>query len=72
MLAGRRYIWNIFAFCRCDARFLQLKYDVPSFETAAEFLALVKAAATLSNDKKRSKGGTKGGSRTFDGTFGWD
>lgn len=44
---------------RCDARFLQLKYDVPSFETAAEFLALVKAAATLSNDKKRSKGGTK-------------
>ena len=40
---------------RCDARFLQLKYDVPSFETAAEFLALIKASATLAK-KKGGKG----------------
>jgi len=36
---------------RCDARFLQLKYDVPSFETAAEFLALIKASSTLAKKK---------------------
>merc|ERR1712037_730555 len=41
---------------RCDARFLQLKYDVPSFETAAEFLALIKASSTLAK-KKGGKGG---------------
>jgi len=40
---------------RCDARFLQLKYDVPSFETAAEFLALIKASSTLAK-KKGAKG----------------
>merc|ERR1719500_585744 len=42
---------------RCDAKFLQLKYDVPSFETAAEFLALIKASSTLAKKKKGGKGG---------------
>ena len=53
--------------CRCDARFLQLKYDVPSFETAAEFLALIKASSTLAKKKKGGKGnnGDKGGQPNY-------
>ena len=62
-----------FVSIRCDAKFLQLKYDVPSFETAAEFLALIKASSTLAKKKKGGKGGNgeKGGEpNLIDGTLG--